>query len=101
MLQCERASLEAQLGDEFDFVKEADAMERIGKALRTDPDGLPCEPPLVTPLPVAGLVTRRVLVLEKGLALTPLSAMPAQSDPQGARLRCARLGNAVLDEPSI
>ena len=58
------SELEAQLGDEFDFVKEADAMERIGKALRTDPDGLPCEPPLVTPLPVAGLVTRRVLVMD-------------------------------------
>ena len=36
---------------------------RIGR-LRTDPDGLPCEPPLVTPLPVAGLETRRVLVMD-------------------------------------
>ena len=39
------SELEAQLGDEFDFVKEADAMERIGKALRTDPDWLPSQVP--------------------------------------------------------
>ena len=58
------SELEAQLADEFDFVKEAAAMERIGDALCTSDDGLPCSPPLVTPRPVAGLVTRRVLVMD-------------------------------------
>lgn len=39
-------------------------MERIGTALGTTPDGLPCEPVLVTPQPVSGLVSKRVLVMD-------------------------------------
>ena len=31
------SELEEQLADEFDFIKEAAAMERIGRALSTDP----------------------------------------------------------------
>ena len=58
------SELEAQLADEFDFVKEAAAMERIGSALSTDADGTPCTPVIVTPRPVGGLVTRRVLVMD-------------------------------------
>ena len=58
------SELEAQLGDEFDFIKEAAAMERIGDALSTTPDGTPCTPVLVTPRPVGGLVTKRVLVMD-------------------------------------
>ena len=42
------SELEAQLADEFDFVKEAAAMERIGSALSTDADGTPCTPVIVT-----------------------------------------------------
>jgi aarF domain-containing kinase len=56
--------LEAQLADEFDFVNEAAAMERIGAHLSTDADGTPCTPVIVTPRPVGGLVTRRVLVMD-------------------------------------
>ena len=39
-------------------------MERIGSALSTDADGTPCTPVIVTPRPVGGLVTRRVLVMD-------------------------------------
>ena len=58
------SELEVQLADEFDFINEAAAMERIGNALSTAPDGTPCTPVLVTPRPVGGLVTRRVLVMD-------------------------------------
>eukprot|EP00559_Dactyliosolen_fragilissimus_P006499 CAMPEP_0184859866 /NCGR_PEP_ID=MMETSP0580-20130426/4835_1 /TAXON_ID=1118495 /ORGANISM="Dactyliosolen fragilissimus" /LENGTH=543 /DNA_ID=CAMNT_0027356721 /DNA_START=206 /DNA_END=1837 /DNA_ORIENTATION=+ len=58
------AELEAQLQDEFDFVAEAVAMDRIYQTLSTTPDGLPCEPPLILPRPVPGLVSKRVLVMD-------------------------------------
>ena len=58
------SELEAQLAMEFDFVAEAAAMERIGDALSTDSDGTPCKPIVVTPRPVGGLVTQRVLVMD-------------------------------------
>lgn len=56
------AELEKQLADEFDFVAEAVAMDRIYNALSRAPDGSPREIPLVIPRPVPGLVSRRVLV---------------------------------------
>ena len=59
------SELEVQLGDEFDFVKEAAAMERIGRTLSNDPvTGSPVTPVVVTPRPVGGLVTKRVLVMD-------------------------------------
>ena len=81
------SELEAQLADEFDFVKEAAAMERIGDALCLSADGLPCSPPLVTPRPVAGLVTRRVLVMDylpgEPLSRAMLTMQEKGIDPQG------------------
>ena len=56
------SELEKQLADEFDFVAEAVAMDRIYNSLRTAPDGSAREIPLVVPRPVPGLVSRRVLV---------------------------------------
>jgi len=56
--------LEQQLSNEFDFVQEAAAMVRISDALALDDQGLPCVPPVVTPRPIDGLVTKRVLVMD-------------------------------------
>lgn len=77
------SELEQQLGAEFDFVAEADAMERIYNSLTatdsrttTKITGNPRhhlrQVPLVMPQPVKGLVSRRVLVMDylKGLPLT-------------------------------
>lgn len=58
------SELEKSLGDEFDFVAEAVAMDRIYTAITRDIQGNPCEPPLTMPRPVAGLVSRRVLVMD-------------------------------------
>jgi aarF domain-containing kinase len=58
------AELEKQLADEFDFVAEAVAMDRIYSALSRAPDGSPRVIPLRIPRPVPGLVSRRVLVME-------------------------------------
>lgn len=54
------SELEKQLTDEFDFVQEAVAMDRIYDALTK----YGREPPLVLPRPKRGLVCRRVLVMD-------------------------------------
>lgn len=59
------SELEKQLADEFDFVAEAVAMDRIYTAITRSQDGTKIvEPPLVMPRPVPGLVCRRVLVMD-------------------------------------
>jgi aarF domain-containing kinase len=67
------AELEKQLADEFDFVAEAVAMDRIYNSLTRTMDGAEAtEPPLVMPRPVPGLVSKRVLVMDylKGVPLS-------------------------------
>jgi len=58
------AELEKQLADEFNFLAEAVAMDRIYETVTKDENGLPCESPIVLPRPVQGLVSRRVLVMD-------------------------------------
>ena len=53
--------LETQLADEFDFIAESVAMERIYNIL-TDNETRPS--PVVIPRPISGLVSRRVLVMD-------------------------------------
>lgn len=66
------SELEKQLQDEFDFVAEAVAMDRVYQTITRDENGLPCEPPIVVPRPVGGLVSKRVLVMDylKGVPLS-------------------------------
>ena len=67
------SELETQLTDEFDFVKEAVAMDRIYNGLARSIDGSEeTEIPLVIPRPVPGLICRRVLVMDflKGVPLS-------------------------------
>jgi len=57
--------LEKQLGDEFYFVAEASAMDRIYTSLARSADGTSRrELPLVIPRVVPGLVSKRVLVMD-------------------------------------
>ena len=59
------AELEQQLADEFDFVAESVAMDRIYQGcLRSPFSSLPRPVPLVMPRPVPGLVSPRVLVMD-------------------------------------
>lgn len=72
------SELEKQLTDEFDFVKESVAMDRIYNALTAN--GREC--PLVVPRPVPGLVCKRVLVMDflKGV---PLSRAKEEMEKKG------------------
>merc|ERR1719253_2571052 len=58
------SELEKQLADEFNFLAEAVAMDRIYDTVTKDENGLPCESPIVLPRPVPGLVSRRVLFMD-------------------------------------
>lgn len=97
------SEIERQLAEEFDFVKEAAAMERIGTVLATSPDGMPCKPPVVIPRPVAGLVTKRVLVMDylKGVPLSrsveTMRARGIDPDSPEAKLFGRRLLSALTE----
>jgi aarF domain-containing kinase len=47
-------------------------MDRIYQTITKAYDGTPCEPPLVVPRPVSGLISQRVLVMDylKGVPLS-------------------------------
>lgn len=67
------AELEKQLAEEFDFVAEGAAMERIYNSLERSFDGTTREEiPVVIPRVVPGLISRRVLVQDflKGVPLS-------------------------------
>jgi len=80
--------LESQLADEFDFIREAAAMERIGTTLSEAPGGAA----LVVPRTVPSLCSKRVLVMDY-LRGEPLSRL-AERLPEGADLGPA--GKALL-----
>ena len=72
--------LEIQLADEFDFIREAAAMEKIGSTLREAPGGAA----LVVPKTVPALCSKRVLVMDylKGEPLSRLAErLPEGTDP--------------------
>jgi len=74
--------LKNQLQDEFDFVAEAAAMDRIYQTITKDENGMPCEPPLIVPRPVDGLVSKRVLVMDY-LHGVPLSRLREEMVKKG------------------
>jgi aarF domain-containing kinase len=77
------AELETQLADEFDFVAEAVAMDRIYNSLVRSMDGTEMkELPVVIPRPVRGLICKRVLVMDylKGV---PLSRAREEMEKKG------------------
>jgi len=85
------AELEKQLTDEFDFVAEASAMDRIYNSLSRsysdDGNSYPVNVPVVIPRPVSGLISRRVLVMDylKGVPLSRArdEMMKKGIDPDG------------------
>jgi len=77
--------LERALEGELNFLAEAQSAHKVAASIRHDPLGRELEAPLVVPLPIPGLVTQRVLVLDyiKG---TPLSQLAARAKELGIEL---------------
>lgn len=67
---------------ELDFLHEAQAAEKIVAAISFSPKGDPADAPLKVPLPIPGLASRRVMVMEyiKG---TPLSKLKEKMEERG------------------
>ncbi|CAM6105645.1 unnamed protein product [Calypogeia fissa] len=71
--------LEAQVEYEFDFVREATAMDRIAIALNTANKG---KSPVIVPRSIPGLVTRRVLCMEF-IEGTPIMQLEGELQKRG------------------
>ena len=67
--------LERTLIYELDFLFEAQATQKVAAAVAHSPNNEPCDPPVIVPLPISGLVSRKVMVLEyvSGLALSEVA----------------------------
>lgn len=67
--------MERTLKDEIDFLREAQSANKIAAAVSHLPNNQPVEPPVIIPLPITGLVSRHVLVMEyvEGTPLSKLS----------------------------
>jgi len=91
------SELATQLKNEFDFTVEARSATRVADLL----DAVPGGPPLIVPRPIAGLVSKRCLVMEfvSGTALSKLAERAAAGDPSvGLASTAARqlLGRQLL-----
>jgi aarF domain-containing kinase len=98
------SELESQLADEFDFVAEAVAMDRIYNSLAISLDGTkPTKVPVVMPRPVRGLVSRRVLVMDY-LEGSPLSRVRENMDKKGFNenpLGAKILGRKLIEDLTL
>lgn len=78
----------SELGDalegELDFLKEAQAMNKLRAALRFTTEGKATAPPLLVPRAVPGLASRRVLVMDfvEGTPLSRLGERAAPNSPE-------------------
>lgn len=68
--------IEKTLIYELDFLFEAQATVKVASAVAHSPSNKPQKPPVVVPLPIPGLVSKRVMVLEyvEGKALSKIGA---------------------------
>jgi len=91
--------LERALDGELDFLSEAQSALKVAASVGHDAQGRQVEPPLVVPLPLPGLATRRVLVMDfiKG---TPLSRLESRARELGIELGSPTgkiFGRRILD----
>lgn len=70
--------MERTLKDEINFLHEAQAAQKVAAAVAHLPNNKPTKPPVIVPLPITGLVSKNVLVMEYVEGL-PLSRMPGSS----------------------
>eukprot|EP00981_Chlorochromonas_danica_P006672 scaffold1450_cov181-Ochromonas_danica.AAC.2 len=94
------AEIELTLQDELDFLQEAQATSKVAAAVAHTPSNRPHRPPVKVPLPIPGLVTKNVLVLEyvNGTALSQI-AKRSKLEPGSpeAKLFGGRLLKALTD----
>eukprot|EP00931_Biecheleriopsis_adriatica_P118791 TRINITY_DN94110_c0_g1_i1.p1 TRINITY_DN94110_c0_g1~~TRINITY_DN94110_c0_g1_i1.p1 ORF type:complete len:611 (-),score=112.64 TRINITY_DN94110_c0_g1_i1:366-2177(-) len=77
--------LERALDGELNFLNEAQSATKVAASIRHDPLGNEIEAPLVVPLPIHGMVTQRVLVMDF-IEGTPLSRLEQRAKELGIEL---------------
>ncbi|CAK9040068.1 unnamed protein product [Durusdinium trenchii] len=91
--------LERALDGELDFLSEAQSALKVAASIRHNALGKELEAPLVVPLPIPGMATRKVLVMDfiKG---TPLSKLEERAKELGIDLGSSAgkaLGRRILE----
>ena len=76
--------LERALKGELDFLQEAQSALKVFASVSHTADGKPADPAVVVPLPVAGLSSRRVLVMDL-IPGTPLNRLAGEMEKRGIK----------------
>ena len=76
--------LERVLSGELDFLQEAQSALKVYASVSHNADGSPADPAVVVPLPVPGLSSRRVLVMDL-IPGTPLNKLAGEMEKRGIK----------------
>jgi aarF domain-containing kinase len=92
------SELEKTLELELDFLHEAQATAKVAAAVAHAPNNRPQNPPVVVPLPMPGLVSTRVMVMEyiQGIPLSQLNEEMTRRGVVGGSLESKVLGRKLL-----
>ena len=92
------SELERTLIYELDFLHEAQATAKMASAVSHAPNNKPRKPAVTIPLPIPGLVSRRVMVLEyiEGIPLSKLTAEMARKGIKAGSAESILLGKKLL-----
>jgi aarF domain-containing kinase len=92
------SELERTLELELDFLHEAQATAKVAAAVAHDPKNRPQNPPVMVPLPIPGLVSTRVMVMEyiEGIPLSRLNEEMHKRGIVGGSLESKLLGKKLL-----
>lgn len=84
---------------ELDFLFEAQATVKVASAVAHTPSNKPRKAPVIVPLPLTGLVTRRVMVLEyvDGIALSEMASEMASRGVEAGSIESVALGKRLLN----
>lgn len=92
--------LERALNGELDFLAEAQAALKVFASVSHNADGTPASPAVVVPLPVAGLSSRRVLVMDliEGTPLSKLAGVMAERGIEPGSPESILAGRRILTQ---
>lgn len=91
--------IEKNLGQELDFLIEAQYTMKVASAVSHSPNNRPLKkPPVLVPLPIPGLVSQRVMVLEfvDGVALSKLAKEMAERGIKPGSVESKIFGQKLL-----
>lgn len=91
--------LERTLVDELDFFFEAQATQKVAAAVSHQPNNQPVDnPPVVVPLPIPGLVSKHVIIMEyvDGISLSKMAGELTKRGIKPGSIESKLFGNKLL-----